>query len=204
MSVRLQNLPRYKTGLVSRQVLHLLSQLQNWIYPKTGQCKPCLVSNTKIEASIRATRPVPWQSHLTSETVEIFIQNEKAGLVPMQSRFLVRQVERRHKAGFGAAGLGTAQSWFWSRHKAGFGAVGLESAQNRFWSRHKAGFGAVGLGSEQSRFWSGWFRVGTKQVLEHAQSRFWCIKTGFASSIEATKLDLSQNGSIQNLHSIKY
>ena len=34
------------------------------------------------------------------------------------------------------------------------------------------------------------------------QNRF-CIETGFAPSI-ATKLDLSQNGSIQNLHSIKY
>ena len=67
---------------------------------------------------------------------------------------LVRQVERRHQAGFGAAGLGTAQSWFWSRLKAGFGAVGLGSAQCRLWSRHKAGFGAVGLGSAQSRFWS--------------------------------------------------
>ena len=30
------------------------------------------------------------------------------------------------------------------------------------------------------------------------------IKTSFASSIEATKPDLSQNGSIQNLFSIKY
>ena len=30
-----------------------------------------------------ATKPKPWQSHLTSETVEILIQNEKAGLVPM-------------------------------------------------------------------------------------------------------------------------
>ena len=78
-SVRLQNLPWYKTGLVSRQVLHLLSKLQNWICPKTGRYKTCLVSNTKIEASIRATKPKPWQSHLTSETVEIFIQNEKAG-----------------------------------------------------------------------------------------------------------------------------
>ena len=77
----------YKTGLVSRQVLHLLSKLQNWIWHKTGQYKTCLVSNTKIEASIRATKPKSWQSHLTSETVEIFIQNEKAGLVPMQSRF---------------------------------------------------------------------------------------------------------------------
>ena len=35
--VRLQNLPWYKTGLVSRQVLYLLSKLQNWIWPKTGQ-----------------------------------------------------------------------------------------------------------------------------------------------------------------------
>ena len=57
---------------------------------------------------------------------------------------LVRQVERRHRAGFGAAGLGTAQSWFCSRHKAGFGAVGLGSAQSPFWSRHKAGLGAAG------------------------------------------------------------
>ena len=66
----------------------------------------------------------------------------------------VRQVKHRHKAGFGAAGLGTAHSWFWSRHKAGFGAVVLGSAQSRFWSRHKASFGAVGLDSAQSRFWS--------------------------------------------------
>ena len=85
--VRLQNLPWYKTGLVSRQVLHLLSKLQNWICPKTGQYKTGLVSNTKIKFSIQATKPKPWQSHLTSETVEIFIQNEKAGLVPIQSRF---------------------------------------------------------------------------------------------------------------------
>ena len=76
-----------KTGFISRQVLHLLSKLQNWICPKTGQYKTCIVSITKIEASIRATKPKPWQSHLTSETVEIFIQNEKAGLVPIQSRF---------------------------------------------------------------------------------------------------------------------
>ena len=117
-SVRLQNLPWSKTGLVSRQVLHPLSKLQNWIWSKTGRYKTGLVSNTKIEASLRATKPKPWQSNLTSDTVEIFIQNEKAGLVPMQSRF-----RSRHKAGFGAAGLGTAQSWFWSRHKASFGAV---------------------------------------------------------------------------------
>ena len=116
--VRLQNLPWYKTGLVSRQVLHLLSKLQNWIWSKTGRYKTGLVSNAQIEASIRATKPKPWQSHLTSDTVEIFMQNEKAGLVPMQSR-----LRSRHKASFGAAGLGTAQSWFWSRHKASFGAV---------------------------------------------------------------------------------
>ena len=116
--VRLQNLPWSKTGLVSRQVLHPLSKLQNWIWSKTGRYKTGLVSNTKIEASLRATKPKPWQSNLTSDTVEIFIQNEKAGLVPMQSRF-----RSRYKAGFGAAGLGTAQSWFWSRHKASFGAV---------------------------------------------------------------------------------
>ena len=120
MFVRLQNLPWSKTGLVSRQVLHPLSKLQNWIWSKTGRYKTGLVSNTKIEASLRATKPKPWQSNLTSDTVEIFIQNEKAGLVPMQSRF-----RSRHKAGFGAAGLGTAQSWFWSRHKASFGAVVL-------------------------------------------------------------------------------
>ena len=116
--VRLQNLPWSKTGLVSRQVLHPLSKLQNWIWSKTGRYKTGLVSNTKIEASLRATKPKPWQLNLTSDTVEIFIQNEKAGLVPMQSRF-----RSKHKAGFGAAGLGTAQSWFWSRHKASFGAV---------------------------------------------------------------------------------
>ena len=117
-SVRLQNLPWSKTGLVSRQVLHPLSKLQNWIRSKTGRYKTGLVSNTKIEASWRATKHKPWQSNLTSDTVEIFIQNEKAGLVPMQSR-----LRSRHKAGFGAAGLGTAQSWFWSRHKASFGTV---------------------------------------------------------------------------------
>ena len=107
--VRLQNLPGYKTGLVSRQVLHLLSKLQNWICPKTGQYKICLVSNTKIEASIRATKPKPWQSHLTSETVEIFIQNEKAGLVPMQSRFWCGRLSVGTKPV-----LVQAQSRFWS------------------------------------------------------------------------------------------
>ena len=97
-----------------KTVMHLLSKLQNWICPETGQYKTSIVSNTRIEASIRATKPKLWQSHLTSETVEIFIQNEKAGLVPMQSRFwcgmlsvgtkpiLVQQVKGRHKAGFGA------------------------------------------------------------------------------------------------------
>ena len=117
-SVRLQNLPWSKTGLVSRQVLHPLSKLQNWIWSKTGRYKTGLVSNTKIEASLRATKPKPWQSNLTSDTVEIFIQNEKAGLVPMQSRF-----RSRHKAGFGAAGLGTAQI-----------KLVLEQAQSQFWS----------------------------------------------------------------------
>ena len=86
---------------------------------------------------------------------------------------LVRQVERKHQAGFGAAGLGTAQSWFWSRHKAGFGAVGLGSAQSRFWSGHKAGCRAVGLGSAQSRFWSR-HKAGFRAVgLGSANSRFW-------------------------------
>ena len=66
----------------------------------------------------------------------------------------MRQVEHRHKAAFGAVGLGMAQSWFWSRHKASFRAVGLGLVKSRFWSRHKAGFGAVGLGWAQSRFWS--------------------------------------------------
>ena len=123
--VKLQNLSWYKTGFVSRQVLHLLSKLQNWICPKTGQYKTCTVSNTKFEASMLAIIPKTWQSHLTSQTVEIFIQNEKAGLVSMQNRFwcgrfragtkpvFVLQVYDRHKASFGAAGSGTAQSRFW-------------------------------------------------------------------------------------------
>ena len=85
--VKLQNLSWYKTGSVSRQVLHLLWRLQNWICPKTGQYKTCIVSNTKIEACTRATKPKHWQSHLTPETVEKFIQNEKAGLGSAQSRF---------------------------------------------------------------------------------------------------------------------
>ena len=53
----------------------------------TGQYKTWKVSNTEIEASTRATKPKPWQSYLTSETVEIVIQNEKPGLVSTQSRF---------------------------------------------------------------------------------------------------------------------
>ena len=84
--VKLQNLSWYKTGFVSRQVLHLLSKLQTWICLKTGQYKTCIVSNTKFEASIRATKPKPWQSHIASETVKICIQNEKAGLGSAQSR----------------------------------------------------------------------------------------------------------------------
>ena len=68
-AVELQNLSWYKTGFVSRHVLHLLSRLHNWICPKTGQYKTCIVSNTKIEISIRAAQPKPWQSHLTSGTV---------------------------------------------------------------------------------------------------------------------------------------
>ena len=74
--VRLQNLPWSKTGLVSRQVLHPLSKLQNWIRSKTGRYKTGLVSNTKIEASLRGTKHKPWQSNLTSDTVEIFIQDQ--------------------------------------------------------------------------------------------------------------------------------
>ena len=48
-SVRLQNLSWYKTSFVSRQLLHLLSKLQNWIVPK--RVKTCIVSNTEIEAA---------------------------------------------------------------------------------------------------------------------------------------------------------
>ena len=55
--VKLQNLSWYKTSFVSRQVLHLLSRLQNWICPKKGQYKTYIVSNTKIEACTRATKP---------------------------------------------------------------------------------------------------------------------------------------------------
>ena len=81
----------YKTGFVSKRV----------------KGKTCKVSNTKFEASIRATKPKHWQSHITSETVKIFIHNEKDG-------------------------LGTAQSRFCSRHKAGLVAVGLWSSKSQF------------------------------------------------------------------------
>ena len=67
--VKLQNLT-----FVSRQDLQLLSRLQNWIYPKTCQYKTCIVSNTKIAVPSGITEPKTWQSHLTSETVEIFIK----------------------------------------------------------------------------------------------------------------------------------
>ena len=91
-TVRLQNLSWNKIGFVSRKVLHILSRLQNWICPKTGQYKSCIVSNTKIEASIRATKPKPWQSHLTSDTVLIFTQNEKGRFSVVAKAVLVRQV----------------------------------------------------------------------------------------------------------------
>ena len=133
-SVRLQNLPGYKTGLVSRQVLHLLSNLQNWICPKTGQYKTCLVSNTK--ASIRATKPKHWQSHLTSETVEISVQHEKAGLVPMQSRFWCGRLSVGTKPV-----LEQAQSRFWSGWFRVVTKPVLEQAQSRF-----------GCGRIQNRF----------------------------------------------------
>ena len=120
-SVRLQNLPWYKTGFVSRQVLHLLSKLQNWICPKTDQYKTCIVSYTKIEASIQATKPKPWQSHLTSETVEIFLQNDKAGLVPMQSRFWCGRLSVSTKP------VLLQQVWDGAK-------LDLEQAQSRFWS----------------------------------------------------------------------
>ena len=81
----------YKTCLDTKPVLY---QDRFWIFyrgfktgfvPKRVNKKPCIVSNTKIEASIRTIKPKPWQSHLPCETVEIYIQNEKAGLVSMQS-----------------------------------------------------------------------------------------------------------------------
>ena len=108
--VKLQNLTRHRTGFVSKQVLQLLSRLQNWIYPKTCQYKTCIISNTNIVAPSGTTRPKPWPLQLTSETVKIFIK--AASLVPVQSRF-------------GAAGLVSAQSRF--------RAAGLVSAQSQFW-----------------------------------------------------------------------
>ena len=57
--VRLQNLPWYKTGLVSRQVLHLLSKLQNWIYPKTGQYKACIVQILRLKPRYGLLNPNP-------------------------------------------------------------------------------------------------------------------------------------------------
>ena len=139
---RLQNLSWYKTGFVSRQVLHLLSRLQNWICPITGQYKTCIVSNTKIEASIRATKPKTWQSHLTSDTVEIFIQNEKGRFSVVAKPFLVRQVKGRRKAGFGAAGLGSAQSRFW----CDMFRIGIKPVLERLVQRRsKAGLVAGGL-----------------------------------------------------------
>ena len=127
-SVKLQNLSWYKTGFVWRQALHLLSKLQNWICPKTGQYKTCIVSNTRIEASIQATKPKPWQSHLTSETVEIFIKNEKAGLVSTQIRFWCDRFRVGAKPFFFVAGgLVYAQSRFWSgRFRVGAKTVLLQ------------------------------------------------------------------------------
>ena len=87
--VRLQNLPWYKTGLVSRQVLHLLSKLQNWIFCKTGRYKTGLVSNTKIEASIGLLNPNP-DSHTLPLTQSKYLFKMK------------RQVSCRCKAGLGA------------------------------------------------------------------------------------------------------
>ena len=83
----------YKTCLDTKPVLHqdrfgiFYRGYKTGFVPKTDQYKTCIVSNTKIEASIWATKPKPWQSQLTFETVEILIQNEKAGLVSMQSLF---------------------------------------------------------------------------------------------------------------------
>ena len=106
--------------------------------------------------------------------------------MPMKSRFWCCRLSVGTKPVFGATGLGTAQSWFWSRHKAGFVVVGLESAQSWLWSRHKAGFGAVGLGSAQSRYWNrhktglggAGYKTGfvSRQVL-HLLSKI-CHKTG--------------------------
>ena len=90
--VSLQNLSWYKTVFVSKQVLHILSRQQNWICHKTGQYKTCIVSNNMIEAALRTTKLKPWQSHLTSDTVEIFIQNKKGSSSVVTKPVLVRQV----------------------------------------------------------------------------------------------------------------
>ena len=82
----------YETCLDTKPVFYPLSKLQNWICLKMGQHKTCIVSNTKFEASIRATQPKPSQSHITSQRIKIFIQNKKAGFVSAQ-------------IGLGAAGL---------------------------------------------------------------------------------------------------
>ena len=55
-SGRLQNLSRYKKGFVSRQILHLLSRLLNWICSKTGQFKTYIMSNIKPPAAKPALR----------------------------------------------------------------------------------------------------------------------------------------------------
>ena len=91
--------------------------------------------------------------------------------------------------------LEQAQNRFWSGWLRVDTKPVLEQAQSRFWSRPNTGVRAVGLGRHKAGFGAGTKPVSVRQV------RF-CIKTGFSSSIEATKLDLSQNGSIQNLHQI--
>ena len=178
----------YKTGLVSRQVLHLLSRLQNWISPQKRQYKTCKVSNTKIDCVYINIYIYFLYIYFLYISIYMYIYICIYGLGMAQSCFLEQTQSRfwggwfrsaqsrfwsRHKASFGAVGLVSAQSPFWSRNKAGFGAVGLWSAQSRFWSRHKAGFGAVGVGSAQRRFWSrhkaGFGVVG----LGSAQRRFW-------------------------------
>ena len=133
MYVRLQNLPWYKTGLVSRQVLQLLSKLQKWICPKTGQCKTYIVSNTKIEAPIRATKPKPWQSHLTSETVEIFIQNEKAGLVPMQNLYWEDSFGRWECDKFFGSGIIGFEFWYLGRTLATWDGCCGHKGSSDYW-----------------------------------------------------------------------
>ena len=51
----IQNRFCIKTGFASS------IEAKKWICPKTGQYKTCIVSNTKIEASLRATKPKPRQ-----------------------------------------------------------------------------------------------------------------------------------------------